>query len=367
MRVLIRGTGTIGKPLIRLALDMQKHLDVKEVLFHKHLPAIEARGMLVDFCRRGAKLTVDADKTGQFTELLKPYRLRPHCTFEEAVEQSDVIIDCTDKGIARKTRPYYERVAGKKLFIAQGSEKGFGKPYAFDINDAVLDPNADRFLQVVSCNTHQVLCLLKTLVFDPNNTGDRRFWNMQNLRTADLHLARRDADISQDEGIVGPVVDEPSHAFYGTHQAEDAARVLATLTKKKFDIHTAADVLNQPFMHLVYFNLFLRETVDRDEVLYRLRKNPLVGVSYLKSVNRVFAEGRERGASGRILNQTVCVIPSIEVRSRGRQVIGRCFTPQDGNALLSSVAAMLWFKNPANYLSRVKTLFFRPPYLFEEV
>ena len=33
--------------------------------------------------------------------------------------------------------------------------------------------------------------------------------------------------------------------------------------------------------------------------------------------------------------------PSIAVR-HGREVYGFCFTPQDGNSLLSSVAAALW-------------------------
>ena len=40
------------------------------------------------------------------------------------------------------------------------------------INDEALVPGQDRFLQIVSCNTHNIACLIKTL-------GDRR------LRRAD--------------------------------------------------------------------------------------------------------------------------------------------------------------------------------------
>jgi glyceraldehyde-3-phosphate dehydrogenase (NAD(P)) len=41
----------------------------------------------------------------------------------------------------------------------------------------------------------------------------------------------------------------------------------------------------------------------------------------------------------------VVVLPTVMVR-RGREVVGFCFTPQDGNSLLSSVAAALWLIDP---------------------
>ena len=47
-------------------------------------------------------------------------------------------------------------------FIAQGSEFGFGKPYARGINDEALCSGEDKYLQVVSCNTHNISVLIKT-------------------------------------------------------------------------------------------------------------------------------------------------------------------------------------------------------------
>jgi glyceraldehyde-3-phosphate dehydrogenase (NAD(P)) len=41
----------------------------------------------------------------------------------------------------------------------------------------------------------------------------------------------------------------------------------------------------------------------------------------------------------------VVVGPTLAVR-RGRDVYGFCFTPQDGNSLLSSIAAALWLMEP---------------------
>ena len=56
----------------------------------------------------------------------------------------------------------------------------------------------------------------------------------------------------------------------------------------------------------------------------------------------MFSFGRDHGYFGRILSQTVVPTQTVAVRDR-RTVVGFCFTPQDGNALLSSVAATLWY------------------------
>ncbi len=41
-----------------------------------------------------------------------------------------------------------------------------------------------------------------------------------------------------------------------------------------------------------------------------------------------------------------------------------CFTPQDGNSLLSSMAATLWFLYPDSYEERLSPL---KPYFFSEI
>jgi glyceraldehyde-3-phosphate dehydrogenase (NAD(P)) len=41
----------------------------------------------------------------------------------------------------------------------------------------------------------------------------------------------------------------------------------------------------------------------------------------------------------------VVALPTLVVRDK-REVYGFCFTPQDGNSLLSSVAATLWLMEP---------------------
>ncbi len=58
---------------------------------------------------------------------------------------------------------------------------------------------------------------------------------------------------------------------------------------------------------------------------------------------------------GRIFNQTVMVRQSLALRGK-REVIGTGFTPQDGNSLLSSAAAALWFLDPSSYPKKVEAL-----------
>jgi glyceraldehyde-3-phosphate dehydrogenase (NAD(P)) len=55
------------------------------------------------------------------------------------------------------------------------------------------------------------------------------------------------------------------------------------------------------------------------------------------------------------LNQTVVVEQTLNVRN-GNEINGFCFTPQDGNSLLSSLAATLWFLYPHSYKEKLDSL-----------
>ena len=69
------------------------------------------------------------------------------------------------------------------------------------------------------------------------------------------------------------------------------------------------------------------------------------------------------------MNQTVFCAksPQIIVEPEGDEIIGACFTPQDGNALLSSAATILWYLDPDTYRARMRSLFYKRPYIFTEV
>ncbi len=89
--------------------------------------------------------------------------------------------------------------------------------------------------------------------------------------------------------------------------------------------------------------------LDRDTTLEEVSqppaREPARGDDRQEAANLIFSFGRDHGYYGRILSQTVVVLPTLNVRNR-REVYGFCFTPQDGNSLLSSIAAALWLVDP---------------------
>ncbi|MEK7596259.1 MAG: hypothetical protein AAB564_01785 [Patescibacteria group bacterium] len=360
MKILIIGLGTIGEPLARIFLDQSQKIGAQEIIVHKNTPDIKHRGALRRICEQGAKLAVYEDHMDEFKKVLRPSGLKPYYTFLEALARADVVINCTKAGIGNKMKlEYYKSLAGagaNKLFIAQGSENGFGKPYAHGINDQTLKPSRDQFIQIVSCNTHQILSILHTLaLISPRKIEKARFW-----------LGRRASDLSQANSTIGVEVGV-SNGRYGSHQGKDAAGVLASLGLKNIDLHASADKLNNPFMHTIYFSITASVPTALRQIKKQFYENPLTAVTYRQSNNEIFNEGRSWGYCGRILNQTVVCLPSLQVISGGREIIGRCFTPQDGNVILSSVAATLWFADPVRYLKKMREIFYQPPYLFKEI
>jgi glyceraldehyde-3-phosphate dehydrogenase (NAD(P)) len=63
------------------------------------------------------------------------------------------------------------------------------------------------------------------------------------------------------------------------------------------------------------------------------------------------------------MSQTVVALETLAVRN-GNEVVGFSFTPQDGNPLLSTVAAMLWYLDPNTLDHRIDIL---RRYLFREI
>lgn len=344
------GTGTIGEPLIGLLADDKEALGIDEVTFHKRTPLLTERGKVGDLERRGAVLAADDDKKGAFEELGHS----PKFEAREAIERATVVVDCTPVGNAMKTE-FYEPADGPKGFMAQGSEYGFGKMYARGINDEALVADEDRFLHIVSCNTHNIAVLIKTLAMEPDGTN--------HLTDGTFLCIRRSNDISQDSGFSpSPTVETHKDPRFGTHHARDAHGLFETLGYD-LSIHSSALKLNTQYMHAIHFSLTFDYDVDLAEIKDRLVENKRVAITYKKSANQVFSFGRDHGYFGRILSQTVVPIDTLTVRN-GNELVGFCFTPQDGNPLLSTVAATLWYLDPDTVDDRLDVL---RPYLFQEV
>jgi glyceraldehyde-3-phosphate dehydrogenase type II len=350
--ILVVGTGTIGEPLIGLLLGIQQDLDINEITFHKNRPLLRDRSKVINLIRRGAKLAVDAEKVQEFEKL----GMQPTYTTQEALGQAAVVIDCTPDGIANKhKKEWYEGMHLAQGFIAQGSEFGFGKMYARGINDAALIPGKDRFIQVVSCNTHNLAVLIETLGLHdeaPDNLVEGRFVCL-----------RRSSDISQDgDFIPSPEVGSHKDARFGTHHARDAWHLFDTLGLD-LNLFSSAIKLNTQYMHSMWFNLRVKRATTLEEVVEKFEANKYVALTQKTMASTIFSFGRDHGYFGRILNQTVVSTPTLAVRN-GHEITGFCFTPQDGNSLLSSIAATAWLLDPDTYEARNQ---FVRQYLFDEV
>lgn len=329
--VHVVGTGTIGEPLIGLFTDFADKMGIDEVTFHKRTPLQSDRAKLEHLIARGARLVVDPESRRDFEALGHEVSYE----HDEALQRATVVMDCTPAGNKHKER-IYDSLSGPRGFLAQGSEFGFGKPYARGINDEALHPEADRFIQVVSCNTHNITTLVKTLA-----ERDGRY----ELEQAEFVCIRRANDISQvDKFIPSPNVGRHDDPDFGTHHARDAYHVFHTLGAE-LDLFSSALKVNSQYMHSIWFRMRVAQDTTLDEVVERLRANPRVALTEKRDANLIFSFGRDHGYYGRILSQTVVVLPTLVVR-RKREIYGFCFTPQDGNSLLSSVAGTLWRMNP---------------------
>ena len=348
--VHIVGTGTIGEPLIGLMADNQEAFGIDEVTFHKRTPLLQERGKVNDLVRRGAHLSVDADRWSGFEELGHAPKLEAW----EAIERATVVIDCTPAGNENKEK-FYRHASSVTGFLAQGSEFGFGKMYARGINDEALVRDEDRYLHIVSCNTHNIAVLLKTLGFDPDGTN--------HIVEAKFLCIRRANDISQAKKFIpAPEVGTHPKGRFGTHHAKDAHHLFQTLGYE-LDLFSSALKVNSQYMHALHFEIVLDREITVREAQDRLEANPRVAITYKRSAGQIFSFGRDHGYYGRILSQTVVPVETMVVRG-GNRIVGFCFTPQDGNPMLSTVAATLWYLHTGGFDERLNVI---RRYFFPEV
>jgi glyceraldehyde-3-phosphate dehydrogenase (NAD(P)) len=323
---------------------------VDEITFFKRSPKITDRPKILNLMKQGAKLCVDANQKKKFLEI----GVEPTLDAEEGIERATVVIDCTPVGNENKEKYFLKHKDKIKGFIAQGSEFGFGKPYARGVNDEALDPKEDQFLQVVSCNTHNLAVLIKTIALADGE---------DNLEEARFVCIRRANDISQDDKFTpSPQVGKHDDEIFGTHHARDAFHLFKTLGLD-LNLFSSALKLNTQYMHTIQFNLKLKKPTTKEILFRRLEDNPRIAVTHKRSANLVFSFGRDYGHYGRILNETVIALPTLLIRN-GNEVTGFCFTPQDGNSLLSSFTAAAWFLDPDKYTTKIQGLM---EYMFEEV
>ena len=168
---------------------------------------------------------------------------------------------------------------------------------------------------------------------------------------------RRANDISQDAGFSPRPVRRQARRR-GVRHAPRARRLR---TSRDARLEAADLLLGDQAQHAVHALPLVRlgaeeSTTDKKNVVERLQGEPAVALTERKSANQIFSFGRDHGYYGRILSQTVISTPTLARRGRGREIVGFCFTPQDGNSLLSSVAGAIWLMDPEHASTRIQVL-----------
>ena len=226
--------------------------------------------------------------------------------------------------------------------------------YARGINDSALVNGKDKFIQVVSCNTHNLCTIVNNIALSDGE---------DNLIEGRFTLIRRSNDVSQSSKFVpSPQVGTHQDENYGTHHARDAAQLFNTL-ELDLNLFSSAMIVNTQYMHILHFHLKVKTPTTIQKVIAKLDKIDLIATTDKMNANEVFSFGRDHGHFGRILNQTVVSIPSLNVRN-GIEITGFCFTPQDGNSILSTIAITEWLLYPHSYNNKIQCL---SPYFFDEV
>ena len=272
-RVCVNGYGVIGKRVadaVRIQPDMEL-LGIADIVYDYRVRIAAVRGIPVYASledKASAMRSAGLSIAGRLQDLL---------------QQSDVVVDCTPKGVGAKNLELYKSAGVKAIF--QGGEKHSltGHSFVAQANyETALGREATR---VVSCNTTSVVRTLGAL---------RKAGLLKKARGV---LIRRATDVweSDHSGIMNTVVPE---AHIPSHQGPDAQTVIADL-----DVVTLAAMAPVTQDHNHYWTIELTRAATRDEVLAAFSSAPRIawvrmkdGIAGLNSVIELMRDlGRPRG------------------------------------------------------------------------
>ena len=199
--VHVVGTGTIGEPLIGLFADFKKYLGIDEITFHKRTPMTTERAKVNHLLQRGAKLAVDSDKVADFEALghKVDYEAQRGARAGDGRHRLHA-------GRQREQEDLREALRARAASSRRAASSASASPTRWASTTRRSSPGEDRFLQVVSCNTHNIAALVKTLAEDDDNgsdleqrplrlhaPGERRLAGLRLLAGAVRRQARRPA------------------------------------------------------------------------------------------------------------------------------------------------------------------------------
>jgi glyceraldehyde-3-phosphate dehydrogenase/erythrose-4-phosphate dehydrogenase len=320
MNVLVNGIGNIGSTLINLLLHYKVELGIDEVYACKRTITPWNQAELQLLKDKGVKICT-AGKSLDFPQL------------GNILPQIHYIFEATANGVGLEYKKRYLNLPNLIGSSAQGSEKGYGISFMTGVNDEVI--RSQKFVHIVSCNTHGSAALLR--LFAGNE--------LANLERADMVVVRRSEDLGNHERLVSAnVLARHLSDTAGTHHSIDVIDMFKTINVQcnltSSDITTPSQL-----MHAVRFNIELKKPLEKsvDDLILSQK---LLAKTIKFDSNVIFELGRRYGFNGRLYSHAIVV--SENLLKTSKSIKGWAFVPQEGNSILSTIHAYLLQTNHAN-------------------
>ena len=322
MNILINGMGNIGTTLVYLLEKYSDLLGIEKTYLYKRTiqPWNEAERAHLESLGVIICTTENLDKV---------------------LVEVDYIFEAAANGVGLANLDKYKKLPHLRGSSAQGSEKGFGIPFMSGVNDEQI--RGEKFVNVVSCNTHGTAAILSTF------TG--KF--LENLKNADVVVVRRSEDIANHARLVsGNVVARHLSPDTGTHHAIDVVDMYETIgincPLTSSDITTPSQLT-----HSVRFNIELKEPLT-ESVEALIDAHVYISKTRKFDSNVIFEQGRRHGFQGRLYSHAIVVMDNFLQTETSLK--GWAFVPQEGNSILSTIHAFMLQMELENAEVILKTL-----------
>ncbi len=314
MKVLVNGIGNIGTTVLQLLVRYKSEFGIAKIYANKNT-------------LKPWQLTDMEYLQAQGIILTSPKKENGFESFEAILNQVDYVFECGSNGTGIKNKSPYAAHKNIQGVSAQGSEKGFGISYMSGVNDDLI--YGQKFVHVVSCNTHGTAAILSTLA------GKK----LENLKWADCVVVRRSEDLGNHERLVSAnVVARHLDPQIGTHHAIDVTDMYKSIG---VDCNLTSSDITTPsqLMHAVRFHLSLKNNIDKITLTDLIAANPYIATTKKFDSNIIFEQGRRYGFNGRIFSHAIVVSQNLLITEKS--IKGWAFVPQEGNSIISTLHAFL--------------------------
>jgi len=313
MNLLVNGMGNIGATLVHLLVEYSDLLGIDKIYLYKRSvhPWNEAERKLIE----GLGVIICSSEQSEMM-----------VDIDDVIGEIDYIFEVAANGVGLANLEKYKELQRLKGSCAQGSEKGYGIPFMSGVNDAQIA--GEKFVNVVSCNTHGTAALLSTF------TGK----TLENLKQADVVVVRRSEDIANHARLVsGNVVARHLSTETGTHHAIDVVDMYETVG---IDCPLTSSDITTPsqLMHSVRFHVELKGPLT-ESIEDLIDANPYVAKTKKFDSNVIFEQGRRHGFQGRLYSHAIVVMDNF--LETDTSLKGWAFVPQEGNSIISTLHAFM--------------------------